>query len=43
MADEQRVVRIWGGIHFRNSLDVSERMGRSLAEVALQTLYTPVR
>ena len=43
MADEQRAVRIWGGIHFRNSLDVSERMGRSLAEQALQTLYTPVR
>jgi hypothetical protein len=43
MADEHRLVRIWGGIHFRNSLETSERMGRALAEHALQTLYTPVR
>lgn len=43
LAEEQRLVRIWGGIHFRNSLEVSERMGRALAEHALQTLYTPVR
>lgn len=43
LAEEQRLVRIWGGIHFRNSLEVSERMGRALAEQALQTLYTPVR
>ena len=43
LAEEQRSVRIWGGIHFRNSLETSERMGRALAEQALQTLYTPVR
>ena len=43
LAEEQRSVRIWGGIHFRNSLETSERMGRALAEHALQTLYTPVR
>ena len=43
MADEHRVVRIWGGIHFRSSLEASERMGRALAEHALQTLYTPAR
>ena len=43
LAEEQRLVRIWGGIHFRNSLETSERMGRALAEHALQTLYTPVR
>ena len=43
LAEEQRSVRIWGGIHFRNSLETSERMGRALAEHALATLYTPVR
>ena len=43
LGEEQRSVRIWGGIHFRNSLDTSERMGRALAEHALATLYTPVR
>jgi hypothetical protein len=43
MAEEHRLVRIWGGIHFRNSLETSERMGRALAEQALQTLYTPAR
>ncbi|HEV7914686.1 MAG TPA: vanadium-dependent haloperoxidase [Albitalea sp.] len=43
LADEHRAVRIWGGIHFRSSLETSERMGRALAEHAMQTLYTPVR
>ena len=28
MAEEHKNVRIWGGIHFRNSLDVGEDMGR---------------
>ncbi len=37
------MVRIWGGIHFRNSLEISERLGRALAEQSLQALYTPVR
>jgi hypothetical protein len=43
LAEEQRMVRIWGGIHFRNSLEISERLGRALAEQSLQALYTPVR
>ena len=30
MADEQTNVRIWGGIHFRNSLEVGEDMGRKI-------------
>jgi len=25
MAEEQRMVRIWGGIHFRNTLEVSDQ------------------
>jgi len=32
MAEEQRVVRIWGGIHFRNSLEVGDEMGRKIAD-----------
>jgi hypothetical protein len=37
------MVRIWGGIHFRNSLEVSEQMGRRLAEHLLGNIMTPVR
>jgi hypothetical protein len=43
MAEEQRMVRIWGGIHFRNSLEVSEQMGRKLAEHLLSNIMTPIR
>jgi PAP2 superfamily len=43
LADEHRLVRIWGGIHFRSSLEASERMGRALVEQLVQTLYVPVR
>ena len=32
MAEEHKDVRIWGGIHFRNSLDVGEGMGRKIAD-----------
>src|SRR5262245_16733744 len=43
IAEEQRMVRIWGGIHFRYSLEVSEQMGRKLAEHLLSTVIRPVR
>jgi hypothetical protein len=43
MAEEQRMVRIWGGIHFRNSLEVSEQMGRKLAAHLLSNTMMPVR
>ena len=42
MAEEQRMVRIWGGIHFLNSLEVSEQMGRKLAVHLLSNYMTPV-
>jgi hypothetical protein len=32
MSEEQKAVRIWGGIHFRNSLEVGESMGRRIAD-----------
>jgi hypothetical protein len=41
LAEEQRMVRIWGGIHFRSSLDASERMGRALVAHLLETAYRP--
>ena len=43
MAEEQRMVRIWGGIHFRNTLEVSEQMGRKVAAHLLSNSMTPVR
>lgn len=32
MAEEHKEVLIWGGIHFRNSLEVGEAMGRRIAD-----------
>ena len=43
MAEEQRVVRIWGGVHFRNTLEVSEVMGRRISEYLISNYLTPVR
>ena len=43
MAEEQRMVRIWGGIHFRNTLEVSEQMGRKIAAHVISTFMKPAR
>lgn len=43
MAEEQRLVRIWGGIHFRNTLEISEQMGRRISVHLLATYIKPVR
>jgi hypothetical protein len=43
LAEEQRMVRIWGGIHFRTSLDVSDRMGRAVVGHMAETVFRPVR
>jgi hypothetical protein len=43
LAEEQRVVRIWGGIHFRSSLDASDRMGRAMVAHLVNTVFRPVR
>jgi len=43
MAEEHKEVRIWGGIHFRNSLDVGEAMGRKLADYLLANYLKPTR
>jgi len=43
MAEEHAMVRIWGGIHFRNTLEVSEQMGRKIAAHLISNYMTPVR
>jgi hypothetical protein len=43
VVEETRVVRIWGGIHFRNSLDVSDAMGRQMATYVVANSMTRVR
>jgi hypothetical protein len=43
MAKEHRDVRIWGGIHFRNSLNVAQDMGQRIADYLLENTLRPVR
>jgi hypothetical protein len=41
IAREMTDVRIWGGVHFRSSLDVSARMGQRIAEDLAVTYMKP--
>jgi hypothetical protein len=41
MADEVKNVRIWGGVHFRNSLDVGYDMGRRIAVFMIENSLKP--
>jgi hypothetical protein len=43
MTEETRLVRIWGGIHFRSSLEASDVMGRQLAESLVANSIRRVR
>lgn len=43
IVEETRVVRIWGGIHFRNSLEVSDVMGRQVSSYLVANSIRPVR
>jgi hypothetical protein len=43
MAEEHRNVRVWGGIHFRNSLNVAQDMGQKIAAYLVENAITPVR
>jgi hypothetical protein len=43
MAEEHTDVRIWSGIHLRNSLDVGEDMGRKIAAYLIDNSHTPAR
>jgi hypothetical protein len=42
MAEEHQNVRVWGGIHFRNSLDVGYDMGSKIAAYLIEHSLTPV-
>jgi hypothetical protein len=41
LAEEQWMVRIWGGIHFRSSLHASDYMGRAMVTHILKTVSRP--
>jgi hypothetical protein len=43
MAEEHRNVRVWGGIHFRNSLEVANDMGTRIAAYLVENAIKPVR
>ena len=43
LAEEHQEVRIWGGIHFRNSLEVGYAMGKQIAAYLVEHTLTPVR
>jgi len=42
-AEEQSEARIWGGIHFRNSLVVSDQLGRKIAAILVANTMKPAR
>ena len=43
LAAEHNDVRIWGGIHFRNSLEVGAEMGRNIAAYLVENAIKPTR
>ena len=43
MAEEHVNVRIWGGIHFRNSLEVADGMGKRIAAYLIDNALKPTR
>jgi len=43
LAEEHMNVRIWSGIHFRNSLEVAQDMGKKIAAYLLANAIKPAR
>jgi hypothetical protein len=43
MDEEHCNVRVWGGIHFRNSLEVGHDMGKNIAVYLVNNSFKPVR
>ena len=43
LVEETRLVRVWGGIHFRNTLEVSDVMGREVAAYLVANSIRPIR
>lgn len=42
MAAEMCNVRVWGGVHFRNSVETGESMGRQIAAYVMATRFRPL-
>ena len=43
MDEEHSNVRVWGGIHFRNSLNVAYDMGKKIAAYLIDNSLKPAR
>ena len=43
MAAEHANVRVWGGIHFRNSLEVGDAMGKKMAAYLVENSLKPTQ
>ena len=43
MAEEQKNVRVWGGVHYRFAIRTSEDVGRKLAAYMIADTLKPVR
>ena len=41
MASEHSNMRVWGGIHFRNSLENGEDMGKKIAAYRIENSLKP--
>ncbi len=41
--DEVSISRIYGGIHYRTSMDIGQAMGRQIGELAVQRYLKPIR
>ena len=41
MAEEHANVRVWGGIHFRNSLEVADGMGKKISAYLIDNAIKP--
>jgi hypothetical protein len=42
-ADEMALARIYGGVHYRNSIVVGKAMGKSIGQLAVISYLNPVR
>jgi hypothetical protein len=43
MVEEQKSVRIWGGVHYRSAIDTGADMGRKIAAYMIDNAPKPVR
>ena len=43
MAEEQKNVRVWGGVHYRFAIRASEDVGRKVAAYMIENTLKPVR